>query len=267
MDGKRRLFGIAVILSLVFSITALVLSVISFAGGRKNIEDTSAASRQDGGIYPQQDTDNGKSDAKKTDTIKTDTIKTDMEEGGETDIGVLAASVVKLEVYDRNGGRTGTGSGFAVLTENETVLVTARHVVVNMDYMTATRDDGTSFRIEKINYEDEETDIAVCALPAEAGLTPLILSEALPERGSEVTVIGSQFGILNLVTKGTACGIWEVGDTSWVLFTAPVSGGSSGGPVIVSDGTVAGVVTGTYEKAQTLNLAAPAEAIRELLGK
>ncbi|MBO4921631.1 MAG: trypsin-like peptidase domain-containing protein [Lachnospiraceae bacterium] len=178
------------------------------------------------------------------------------------DFEELAASVVKLEVFNKNGDRIGTGSGFAAY--DESILITARHVIVNMDYMTATRDDGTSFRIDRTIETDENTDIAICALPEDAGLVPLTFTEELPKRGSDTSVISSQFGIANLVTKGNVCGYWETKDSTWLVFTAPVSSGSSGGPLFNEKGQVVGIVSGTYEKGQNLNIAATSIAAIEL---
>lgn len=178
------------------------------------------------------------------------------------DIDNLAASVVRLEIFNSDGDRIGTGSGFAAYAPG--LLITARHVVVNMDYITATRDDGSTFRIDRIIAADEPSDIAICALPEEAGLEPLEFVGELPKRGSKAMVVSSQFGITNLVTTGDFCGIWKADDTDWILFTAPVSGGSSGGPVFDAKGRVIGVVRGTYEKGQNLNIAANSNMIESL---
>lgn len=176
-----------------------------------------------------------------------------------------ASSVVRLEVYDRSDSRIGTGSGFALAGETP-VLVTACHVIVNMDYMIATRDDGTTFRVDHAIDADEDADVVICELPEDAGLAPLPLRTDDPRRGDPVTAIGSQFGLVNLVTLGNVCGRWQAGGTDWILFTAPVSEGSSGGPLLNGNGEVIGVVTGTYEKGQNLNLAAPIAAASALLG-
>jgi len=174
-----------------------------------------------------------------------------------------AASVVLLEVFDANGNKIGTGSGFAM--GEPAVLVTAAHVIRNMDYMIAWRDDGTSFRIGHASEADTDADIAICPLPEEAGLTPLPAAQERPMRGEDILVIGSQFGLTNLVSKGTVCGMWKTKDADWTLFSAPVSAGCSGGPVFNQDGQVTGMVMGTYEKAQNLNLAVPTDKILELL--
>lgn len=193
------------------------------------------------------------------DIILTDTALT---ETGWSDAERWADSVVKLEVYDSRGDRIATGSGFAVIDGR--FLITARHVIVNMEYITATKDDGTSFRIDHVLGADEDADIAICLLPDSAGLTTLPLVDGTPPRGTKVVAIGSQFGVVNLVTEGIVSGTWSADTITRILFTAPVSGGSSGGPLLTSSGNVIGVVTGTYEKGQNLNLAATVEAVKTL---
>ena len=175
-----------------------------------------------------------------------------------------AASVVRLEVYNDRDVRIGTGSGFAAIEPG--VLVTAAHVIVNMAYMIATKDDGDTFRIDRVFDADVDADIALCALPEDAGLAPLQPGRDDPRRGEPIVAIGSQFGLINLVTMGNVCGRWDTGKVSWILFTAPVSGGSSGGPLLDDDGCVIGIITGTYDKGQNLNLAAPWDAAVRLYG-
>ena len=181
------------------------------------------------------------------------------------DIDLWAASVVKLEVFDSKDNRIGTGSGFAAF--EEPILITARHVVVNMEYMIATKEDGTTFRIDHVIEDDEASDLVLCELPEDAGVKALPLSTVEPKRGAGVIAIGSQFGVNNLVTMGNVCGSWSSEKATWILFTAPVSGGSSGGPLLNERGEVVGIVTGSYEKGQNLNLAAPVSKVQALYDK
>ena len=272
---RYRKLGVFIVLGIVIS----ALIVITVIKSKECSEVTAADSRKSVQISDTIESDEPGEFEKSVESMESD-MKTDnnseiqveiqekVETGTETsaegicDYDVLAASVVKLEVFNKNGDRIGTGSGFAAY--DESILITARHVIVNMDYMTATRDDGTSFRIDRTIETDENTDLAICALPEDAGLVPLKLAEELPKRGSDTSVISSQFGIANLVTKGNVCGYWETGDSTWLLFTAPVSGGSSGGPLFNENGQVIGIVSGTYEKGQNLNIAATSEAAMEL---
>ena len=171
-----------------------------------------------------------------------------------------AASAVKLEVFDYRGDRIATGSGFAAFSPH--VLVTAAHVIVNMEYIMAETDSGETFRIDQLISADTEADVALCRLPEGIELPLLPASQDSPLRGESVAVIGTQFGLANLVTLGNISGCWENGSVNWILFTAPVSGGCSGGPLLNDSGEVVGIVTGTYEKAQNLNLAAPIEKVQ-----
>lgn len=164
-----------------------------------------------------------------------------------------ARSVVKLTVYDRDGSKIATGTGFCAY--ESTILVTSAHVVTNMDYMIAEKDDGETFRIDRVIEGSTEKDIAICRIPEDAGLQPLPESGTYPERGGRVAVIGSQFGLTNLVTLGNVAGMWENEGTQRVLFTAPVSSGNSGGPVLNTRGELVGIVTGTYDKGQNMNVA------------
>ena len=168
-----------------------------------------------------------------------------------------AASVVMLTVYNDKDVKIGTGSGFAAL--DPMVLVTASHVIENMAYMIAECDDGSTFRIETVIDADENADVAICRLPENVKLKTLEIAEKVPLRGEKTAAIGSQFNLKNLITLGNICGRWNSQDVNWILFTAPVSGGCSGGPLLNDKGEVIGVVTGTYEKGQNLNLAAPIE--------
>lgn len=166
-----------------------------------------------------------------------------------------AQSVVKLEVYDEQNKRIGTGTGFCCF--DPSLLVTAAHVIVNMDHMIATCDNGDLIRIDRCIGGNENSDIALCALPDGVRLTPLSVSDAEPLRGEKTVAIGSQFGVANLITLGNICGRWEAGGVRWLLFTAPVSGGCSGGPLLNNDGFVIGMITATYDDGQNLNVATP----------
>ena len=177
-------------------------------------------------------------------------------------IEAAAASVVRLEVFDDRDVRIATGSGFVAF--EPAVLVTAAHVVVNMDYMIATKDDGATFRVGHVIAADTDMDIAFCELPEDASIPPLRWAEGETARGEATVAISSQFGLINLVTLGNICGRWNAGGIRWILFTAQVSGGSSGGPLLNSDGLVIGVIMGTYDKGQNLNLAVPYESVTTL---
>ena len=179
------------------------------------------------------------------------------------ELETAAASVLKLETYDARGERICSGSGFVIYDRR--FLVTARHVVVNMDHMVATTDWGETFEVREVIAVDADHDIAVCLIPEDVELTPLNAADTIVTRGERVAAIGSQFGAVNLITTGMLSGYWVSGDVDRLLFTAPVASGSSGGPVFNSRGQVIGVVSGTYDGGQNLNFAVPIAKVYTLI--
>jgi len=170
-------------------------------------------------------------------------------------------SVFRIEVFNKKDEKTGSGSAFAY---GDGLLITARHVLVNMEYAVITDDSGNRYRVEQLIDADEASDVAVCLMPSGCEAVPLEGDRTYPPRGEAVTAIGSQFGVLNLVSMGNVSGIWKAAEADFILFTAPVSGGNSGGPLLDSKGHVIGVVIGTYEKGQNLNVASPLEYVHNL---
>lgn len=177
-------------------------------------------------------------------------------------IEAAAASVLRLEVYNEEEERIATGSGFIAFDDR--TLVTSRHLMINMSYVLAYAEDGACYRFADMITAGEESDLALCSSEESTGLPVLVTAEERSLRGSKVLVMASPLGFTNLVTTGVVSGYWQGEDTERILFTASVSEGSSGGAVFAEDGSVLGIVSGTYRSGQNLNLAVPIEYAREL---
>jgi tetratricopeptide (TPR) repeat protein len=79
-------------------------------------------------------------------------------------------------------------------------------------------------------------------------------------------VIGSPKGLKNTLSEGLVSGYRDGAKGSkWVQITAPISPGSSGGPVLTGDGRLVGVATASVIDGQNLNFAVPANEVRNLL--
>lgn len=173
----------------------------------------------------------------------------------------LLDSIVLLEIYDKSDKKVATASGFVAFEPKR--LVTCRHALVNMDYAVCTTEKGETFRVTAITEADEASDLAFLNLPEDCSLKSLQLSKKQLKRGEGVTAVGSQFGILNVVTDGNVSMV----KPSYILFTAPVNSGSSGGPLFDSSGGVCGVVRGAYDDGQGINVAVPIELLINLYEK
>ncbi len=173
-----------------------------------------------------------------------------------------ACSVVMLEVIGQDGSRLAMGSGFVAY--DPAVILTCAHVIVNMKYVNVTGENGVTWRADTILAADRDKDIAILKMAEEENIPPLSISVDKPLRGEKTVAIGSQKGVLNLVTLGNVCGRARLEETDWILFTSPVSPGSSGGPLLNNQGQVIGMIIGSYSDTQNLNLAVSVTEINQL---
>lgn len=82
--------------------------------------------------------------------------------------------------------------------------------------------------------------------------------------GEKVYVISSPKGLENTISEGILSGIREIDPKRKIIqITAPVSEGSSGGPVFNKNGEVIGIATFLLKEAQNINFAMPANLIKD----
>ena len=95
--------------------------------------------------------------------------------------------------------------------------------------------------------------------------------------GERVYAVGNPRGFLEgTVSDGIISGIRGEGDNKLLQMTAPISPGSSGGPVLNTRGEVIGIAVGDYSvqdpkykinRSQNLNIVVPSNYLKELLKK
>ncbi|MFC1531137.1 S1C family serine protease [Gemmatimonadota bacterium] len=153
------------------------------------------------------------------------------------------------------------GSGFLV---DDSSLVTNYHVVEGAARIRVQYGDGAVTETQSAYALDRFLDLAV--LSVESGpIPPLDLRLDPPAQGEDIFVVGSPLGLSNTLSSGIVSAIREFADQSFYQITAPVSPGSSGGPVLDRSGRVIGVATASLEQGQSLNFAVPASSLRRVL--
>lgn len=169
-------------------------------------------------------------------------------------------SVVAVMTFDRNGKPLSQGSGFAV---RQDAIVTNFHVVDGASEIKV-KAGQSLLHIEGIIHADKTNDLVILKVKA-FKLTPLHLGLLNKLKiGEKVYVISSPKGFENTISDGILSGIRTIEDRTKVLqLTAPVSPGSSGGPVFNENGEVVGVVTFLVKEAQNLNFAMPIDLLLE----
>ena len=173
-----------------------------------------------------------------------------------------AESVLLLTCYDKNGNAIATASGFLAFEDG--IIVTNYHVVEgDVASIQASTEDGLYFDINDILCFDATADIAILKTKAKTRLDLLKLGNSNSlKKGSRVVTIGSPKGFLNAVSEGLYSGVYSFDNgADYILFTAAISHGSSGGALFNDDGEVVGITSGNYDDGQNLNLAVPIERV------
>lgn len=116
-----------------------------------------------------------------------------------------------------------------------------------------------------VEHEDATNDIAILSSGAELNLRPLPLAEESPKPGTTVFAIGNPAGLEKSITTGVVSGIRDFDGRQLLQISAPISPGSSGGPILNTRGEVVGVAVGTLERGQNLNFAVPVLFLKKLL--
>lgn len=177
-----------------------------------------------------------------------------------------APSVVVILTYDYRGRRKSLGTGFIVSSDGR--IVTNFHVIEGAHSAEVVLQSGQKLPVTLLVATSPATDLAVLAIDA-TDVPHLSLAEGeLPRVGTRVFAIGAPKGLASTLSEGIISGHrTSASGTVELLTTAPVSPGSSGGPLLLGDGTVAGVVYATVVGGQNLNLAVPVMELRGLLSQ
>ena len=100
-------------------------------------------------------------------------------------------------------------------------------------------------------------DLTAPALELAVGVTPVV--------GDAIYAVGSPLGVEGTFAPGMVSGLRGEGRMALIQITAPVSPGSSGGPLLDVQGRVLGVIVGTIAEGQNLNFAIPTTTVTSWL--
>lgn len=182
------------------------------------------------------------------------------------DIQDAANSVLYLEMYDHHDNIIGTASGF-IINDGET-LVTNYHVIEHAYRILAQTPNGErAVEVNSVISYDNTADLAVLKCDQNSGVAPLILGDSESVRkGDSVYAVGYPLGIVNTLSDGVVSSrYFDENDVDTIQITAPISSGSSGGPLFNKKGEVVGVIAAYYVDGQNLNIAIAANTLSPLL--
>lgn len=208
----------------------------------------------------------------------------------------VSPAVVKIVTKDEDGEPISTGSGFVVSAEgiasfdrtdknsgsdiaslfwlleasgqSASLVVTNYHVIrsaVDATVYFSTQHEGS---VSQTIAEDESSDVAILLVTSdtEAPCPLRLYAGRRPPVGMRVFTLGSPLGLQNTLSEGLISGYRQRKDgADWIQISAPISPGSSGGPLLAADGSVLGLTSASITAGQNLNFAVPANEIRRLL--
>lgn len=169
-----------------------------------------------------------------------------------------------MVAYDSSNIPLSLGSGF---------FIDAHHIATNYHVVNgASRviyqviDSKKPYEVKNISSYSERLDLAV--LEVQESHTPLkIRKDLYSEIGKKVIAIGNPKGLTGSVSEGIISGIRSHNEFTFLQITAPISPGSSGGPLFNELGEVIGVTTLTLLDSQNLNFAVASFLINQLKSK
>jgi len=173
----------------------------------------------------------------------------------------IAPSVVLLLTTDESGNPIALGSGFFVASDR---LATNYHVIKDASQIFV-KVAGRK-RLYKISFpglSDKQSDLARVRIDEVKG-QPLKLGNLSRLRvGDEIYVMSNPEGLEGTFSRGNVSAIRN--GKGLIQITAPISHGSSGGPVLDERGEVIGVAAGILSEGQNLNFAVPVSKLAPLL--
>ena len=173
-------------------------------------------------------------------------------------------AVVCIESIDRSGNTIGKASGF-IINENG-LIVTNYHVLGGAYSARIKLEQNEIYKNVFIVKADKQKDIALIKIEGENLPTITLGDSDKIEIGEKVVAIGNPLGYERSVSDGLISGVREKKGMKYIQTTAPISPGSSGGPVLNMHGEVVGVTTsGYFVVAQNLNFAVPINYVKSLM--
>lgn len=181
---------------------------------------------------------------------------------GAQDVSALIQKALPavVVVYGQNDTAGSYGSGFFVTTNGD--VVTNYHVIEGMNLFFVKSDKGNIYPAQVRAY-DKERDIALLATRVPSSEYKVLpLASKIPAIGTAAYAIGAPEGLEKSVSDGLVSQIRKIRDTRYLQVSCPISHGSSGGPILNSNGEVIGVATLFLTIGQNLNFAVPAPTVK-----
>jgi len=174
-------------------------------------------------------------------------------------------AVVSIVMSDKDGNPIAQGSGFVVSKDGD--ILTNYHVIAEGTSAVVKLPDGAFYLVDGVLASDKARDIAVIKAHGEKFRTLALGDSDRVQVGQEVVAIGNPLSLESTVSNGIVSSVRSIDEKGgkYLQITAPISPGSSGGPLFNMEGQVIGVTTMYLKGGENLNFAIPINAAKSLL--
>jgi hypothetical protein len=180
-------------------------------------------------------------------------------------IAKAAKGAIVTIIMGNNDKPFAQGTGFLVSADG--VIVTNYHVIETGNVAIVKFSDGTTLPVDGVLAADKVRDLAVIKIHSKTFRTLTLGNSDHIQVGEEVVAIGNPLGLELTVSNGILSGVRtdkEAGG-KFLQITAPITHGSSGGPLFNMMGEVVGITTLGIEGNGNLNFAIPINDARNML--
>ncbi len=177
-------------------------------------------------------------------------------------------AIVRIEsvVATPTGQRRQFGTGFVVTADGH--IATNLHVIFGSGDVKVRLASGKVFAARRVLAADPQRDLAIISIDAQDLPTVRLGNSDAVSAGDRVVAIGNPLGVLDYtVSDGLISSVRQPEGVGVKLLqiSAPISQGSSGGPLFNLYGEVIGVATLISSEGQNLNFGMPSNYLQPLL--
>jgi hypothetical protein len=176
--------------------------------------------------------------------------------------GLHSQAVIQIDTYDAINTHIRTGSAFFISSSG--LAMTNLHILEYSDHAVATLADGTQREILGTVAYDTQENIAILNVEGDGYSHMKFSDPSTLKPGAAVYVISSPYGLTNTLTGGiVSWPLRTIDEQDFIQFSAHISFGSGGAPLVDSHGFVVGIASSSFSGAQSLNLAVPITSATE----
>jgi hypothetical protein len=180
-------------------------------------------------------------------------------------IAKAAGGAIVTIIAAANDKPIAQGTGFLVSADG--VIVTNYHVIKEGNVAIVKFPDDTAFSVDGVLASDKVRDLAIIKIHGKTFRTLALGDSDDIQVGEEVVAIGNPLSLESTVSNGIISGVRTSKEQGgkFLQTTAPISPGSSGGPLFNMHGEVVGINTLYLEGGENLNFAIPVNDAKLLL--